>query len=75
MSPLPVLPELQQYLLSRKLVPGKNALYFAYWVKRYLAFSIPLEKHDKIEILLRFLTICKPGNRWPTGRFRRQGKP
>jgi len=55
MSPLPVLPEFQQYLLSRKLVPEKNAPYFAYWVKRYLAFSIPLAKLDKTEILQRFL--------------------
>jgi integron integrase len=55
MSPLPTLPEFQQYLLSRKLVPEKNAPYYAYWVSRYLAFSNLLENMDKTEMLQRFL--------------------
>lgn len=55
MSPLPTLPEFQQYLLSRKLVPEKNAPYYAYWVSRYLAFSNRLENRDKAEMLQRFL--------------------
>lgn len=55
MSPLPTLPEFQQYLLSRKLVPEKNAPYYAYWVSRYLAFSNRLENMDKAEMLQRFL--------------------
>ncbi len=55
MSSLSTLPEFQQYLLSRKLVPEKNAPYFAYWVKRYLAFSIPLAKLDKTDILQKFI--------------------
>jgi hypothetical protein len=55
MSPLPTLPEYQQYLLSGKLVPEKNAPYDAYWVSRYLAFSNRLENMDKAEILRRFL--------------------
>jgi hypothetical protein len=55
MSPLPTLPEFQQYLLSRKLVPEKNAAYYAYWVSRYLAFSNRLENMDKEEMLQRFL--------------------
>ncbi|MFH1080170.1 MAG: integron integrase [Pseudomonadota bacterium] len=55
MPPLPTLPEFQQYLLSRKLVPEKNAPYYAYWVSRYLAFSNRLENMDKAEMLQRFL--------------------
>lgn len=55
MSHLPTLPEFQQYLLSRKLVPEKNAPYYAYWVSRYLAFSRRLENMDKAEMLRRFL--------------------
>jgi integron integrase len=55
MSPLPTLPEFQQYLLSRKLVPEKNAPYYAHWVSRYLAFSNRLEHMDKEELLRRFL--------------------
>jgi len=55
MSPLPTLPEYQQYLLSSKLVPEKNAPYYAYWVSRYLAFSNHPENMDKPEMLRRFL--------------------
>jgi integron integrase len=55
MSPLPTLPEFQQYLLSRKLVPEKNAPYYAYWVSRYLTFANRLENMDKAEMLQRFL--------------------
>ena len=55
MSPLPTLPEYQQYLLSRGLVPEKNAPYYAYWVSRYLAFSNHLENMDKTEMLQRYL--------------------
>ncbi len=33
------LPEFQQYLLDRKLVPEKNVPYFAYWVSRYLQYA------------------------------------
>jgi len=34
-----LLPEFQKFLLERKLVPGKNIPYFAYWVSRFLAFA------------------------------------
>ena len=33
------LPEFQKFLVSRKLVPEKNASYYAYWANRFLAFS------------------------------------
>lgn len=55
MPPLTMLPEFQKYLLSGKLVPERNAPYFAYWVSRYLAFSNRLENMDKAEMLQRFL--------------------
>jgi len=34
-----VLPEFQKFLLERKLVPVKNAPFFAYWVSRFLNFA------------------------------------
>jgi integron integrase len=34
-----LLPEFQQFLLERKIVPEKNIPYFAYWVSRFLAFA------------------------------------
>jgi hypothetical protein len=33
------LPDFQQYLLSRKLVPEKSVTFYAYWANRYLTFS------------------------------------
>ena len=50
-----MLPEYQQYLLSRKLVPEKNVSYYAHWVSLYLAFSNRLENMDKVDMLSRFL--------------------
>lgn len=61
MFPLSKLPEFQQYLLSRKLVPEKNAPYYAHWVRRYLAFSDRLEKMDEEEMLQRFLDDLQSG--------------
>ncbi len=39
MLPSQTLPDFQQYLLSRKLVPGKSVTFYAYWANRYLTFS------------------------------------
>jgi integron integrase len=34
-----ILPEFQDFLLSRSLVPAKNAPFYAHWVSRFLGFS------------------------------------
>ena len=34
-----ILPEFQDFLLSRFLVPAKNAPFYAHWVSKFLAFS------------------------------------
>ncbi|MFB3887131.1 MAG: phage integrase N-terminal SAM-like domain-containing protein [Thermodesulfobacteriota bacterium] len=34
-----LLPEFQDFLLSRSLVPEKNVSFYAYWVSKFLAFS------------------------------------
>jgi integron integrase len=34
-----VLPEFQEFLLSRKLAPQKNVLYYAVWVNKFLVFN------------------------------------
>ncbi len=33
-----VLPELQDFLLSRKIVPEKKVPFYAHWVRKFLAF-------------------------------------
>ncbi len=38
----PVLPEFQQYLIDKKLVPENRVTYYAYWVGRYLRYA---QKH------------------------------
>ncbi len=35
----PILPEFQQYLIDKKLVPENRVSYFAYWVSRYLRYA------------------------------------
>ena len=42
------LPDFQQYLLSRKLVPEKSVTFYAYWANRYLTFSKRLKNADAI---------------------------
>ena len=34
-----ILPEFQDFLLSRSLVPAKNVPFYAHWVSKFLAFS------------------------------------
>ena len=51
----PTLPDFQQYLLSRKLVPVKNVNFYAYWASRYLTFSNRLKNTDPAEALRLFL--------------------
>ena len=56
------LPDFQQYLLSRKLVPEKSVTFYAYWVNRYLTFSKRLKNADSAEALRLFLEdLQSPG--------------
>ncbi|MDP2969399.1 MAG: hypothetical protein Q8P64_09385 [Deltaproteobacteria bacterium] len=55
MLPSQTLPDFQQYLLSRKLVPVKNVNFYAYWASRYLTFSKRLKNADPAEALRLFL--------------------
>lgn len=40
-----ILPEFQRFLLNKKLVPDKNAPFYAYWVSRFLDHA---RKHEMI---------------------------
>ncbi len=55
MLPLQILPDFQQHLLSRRLVPGKNVTFYAYWANRYLSFSKRLKNFEAAEALRLFL--------------------
>jgi hypothetical protein len=48
MLPSQTLPDFQQYLVSRKLAPGKSVTFYAYWANRYLTFSKRLKNADAI---------------------------
>jgi hypothetical protein len=34
-----LLPQVQQFLLTKKLVPDKNAPFYAYWVWKYFGYA------------------------------------
>ena len=53
--PSQTLPDFQQYLLSRKLVPEKSVIFYVYWANRYLTLSKRLKNADAAEALRRFL--------------------
>jgi len=57
-----ILPEFQNFLLSRSLVPKKNVPFYAHWVSKFLAFSNRNEElaHDlKVEKFLNYLKSQK----------------
>jgi integron integrase len=55
MSLSQTLPDFQEYLLSRRLVPEKSVSFYAYWANRYLTFSKRLKNADAAEALRLFL--------------------
>ncbi|MFH1777489.1 MAG: integron integrase [Candidatus Omnitrophota bacterium] len=54
-----VLPEFQDFLLSRKLAPEKNVPYYAFWVSKFLSFSNNNESLHQNLRTERFLLILK----------------
>ena len=55
-----ILPDFQQDLLSRKLVPEKSVTFYADWANRYLMFSKRLKNADAAEALRLFLEDLQP---------------
>ena len=57
-----ILPEFQNFLLSRSLVPEKNVSFYAHWVSKFLAFSNrneELQPHLRLEKFLNGLKSQK----------------
>ncbi len=50
-----ILPEFQSFLVSRKLVPEKNAPYYAHWVSKFMAFSNTREGLNRDLLVKEFL--------------------
>jgi len=42
-----ILPEFQNFLISRKLVPEENVPYYAHWASKFLVFS---NKNSQLEL-------------------------
>jgi len=61
-----ILPEFQKFLLERKLVPEKNAPFFAYWVSRFFDFArnrdIPSTEYHEAAVL-EFLDALRSDKR------------
>jgi hypothetical protein len=54
-----ILPEFQDFLLSHRLVPEKNAPYYARWVSRFLAFSNKSRHLDHDTLTSEFMHSLK----------------
>jgi non-ribosomal peptide synthetase component F len=54
-----ILPEFQEFLLSHRLVPEKNAPYYARWVSRFLAFSNKSRHLDHDTLTSEFMHSLK----------------
>lgn len=54
-----LLPEFQEYLLSRKLVPEKKVSFYAHWVSKFLTFSNRNENLNQNLRMERFLNQLK----------------
>ena len=59
-----VLHEFQKFLLTKNLVPEKNAPFYAYWIKKFLTFSqqrhLPASEYQETAVR-EFLDILKSG--------------
>lgn len=57
-----ILPEFQDFLVSRKLAPEKNVRYYAFWVSRFLAFSNSNRQADLNSLVAEFIHSLQSGN-------------
>jgi len=54
-----ILPEFQDFLLSRSLIPAKNTPFYAYWVSKFLTFSNKNQDLGPDLKVQKFLTLLK----------------
>jgi len=54
-----ILPEFQDFILSRSLVPVRNAPFYAHWVSKFLAFSNRNKDLDSNLRVQKFLNLLK----------------
>ena len=55
----PILPEFQEFLISREFVSKKNASYYAYWVSKFLDFSNHNEELPLDMRIAKFISLMK----------------
>jgi len=66
-----ILPEFQDFLLSRSLAPAKNAPFYAHWVSKFLTLSNryqDLSFNLKVEKFLTQLKSQKKTADWQVGQ-------
>jgi integron integrase len=54
-----ILPDLQEFLGSQKLVPEKNIPYYAYWAGKFIYFSNQNTSSDHKKLVLEFMDSLK----------------
>jgi integron integrase len=74
MIPKAVLPDFQDFLLSRKLAPEKNVPYLANWVSKFLAFNNRKGQADIGQTVAEFLNSLEAREDIKDWQFRQAGE-
>ena len=53
------LPEFQEFLRARKIVPDRNVPFYAHWLNKFLAFSNRNEGMNRDLLLEKFLNLIE----------------
>jgi integron integrase len=65
-----ILPEFQEFLLAKKLVPEKNVYFYALWVNRFLTFINKKESKDIPILVEQFLDLSGKDTRYADWQIR-----
>ena len=65
-----ILPDFQEFLRSRKLVPDKNISYYAHWVSRFLHYCNKNKQLDNNKLVMEFMDSLQKNNNIPDWQIR-----
>ena len=65
-----ILPDFQEFLRSRKLVPDKNISYYAHWVSRFLHYCNKNKQLDHNKLVMEFMDSLQKNNNIPDWQIR-----
>jgi hypothetical protein len=65
-----ILPDFQEFLRSRKLVPDKNISYYAHWVSRFLHYCNKNKQLDHNKLVMEFMNSLQKNKNIPDWQIR-----